>query len=93
MLYHYYIKYLQIKITVLQKQNTTLLATNNKLKNKNKNPSINTIISKSQVKTHLPISTTVYIKHKKSFSNLATYLALEQCSIPDQSLTDDEIDE
>ena len=83
-----YIKQLQKHITCLQKRISTLLAENNKLKKNN-----NTIISKSQVEARLSTSNIVYKKHPKSFSNLATYLALEQCPIPTQVLTDDEADE
>tara|TARA_Y100001980_G_C14330208_1_gene147841 strand:+ start:197 stop:517 length:321 start_codon:yes stop_codon:yes gene_type:complete len=76
------IKYYETKLILLEKEITKL--------NHNKN----NIFSHNNISNIAKLSKNNFTKkHPKSFSNLATYLDLEKCSLIHEILTDDEEDE
>ena len=79
------IKYYQTKVDLLEQENT-------KLKN-NTYTSMSAFTASNIAKLSKESNYIHSVKHPKSFSKLATYLALEKCSLIHDILTDDEEDE
>lgn len=79
------IKYYQTKVNLLEQENTKL---KNNIHTLPQVHPISNIAKLSKASNNVRS-----IKHPKSFSNLATYLALEKCQLIHDVLTDDEEDE
>lgn len=80
------IKYYRTKIILLEEETKKLEKQGTYMTPTHSNSNI-AKLSKNFNHTHSTV------KHPKSFSNLATYLALEKCSLIHDILTDDEEDE
>ncbi len=80
------IKYYKTKIILLEEENKKLNTQSVPA------PLIHTISNIAKLSKNFNHAHST-IKHPKSFSNLATYLALEKCNLIHDILTDDEEDE